>query len=183
MSNKNHDLITWPLYHLPPISSHTLPSPSHLLGPHTEVDTPTPDTVKSVGGGVVGRQWVWLLDVERACGLVVGRCLEGMLLGPPLTPSELRSKDWLSLQLFSCGLAGEVRCPGEYVEAIPPTSLSPPSLSLPTLSLSLFLSPAQGIALTAAVSLWCPSSSSLCLLVPLSFSPLRMSRCCRRPGR
>ncbi|MPC18905.1 putative E3 ubiquitin-protein ligase HERC1 [Portunus trituberculatus] len=83
-----------------------------------EVDTPTPDTVKSVGGGVVGRQWVWLLDVERACGLVVGRCLEGMLLGPPLTPSELRSKDWLSLQLFSCGLASEVRCPEKVSAAI-----------------------------------------------------------------
>ncbi|XP_063888404.1 probable E3 ubiquitin-protein ligase HERC1 isoform X2 [Scylla paramamosain] len=83
-----------------------------------EVDTPTPDTVKSVGGGVVGRQWVWLLDVERACGLVVGRCLEGMLLGPPLTPSELRSKDWLSLQLFSCGLASEVRCPEKVSSAI-----------------------------------------------------------------
>ena len=73
----------------------------------TEVDTPTPDTVKSVGGGVVGRQWAWLLDVERACGLVVGRCLEGMLLGPPLTPNEIRSKPWLSMQLFSCGLSTE----------------------------------------------------------------------------
>ncbi|XP_068210388.1 probable E3 ubiquitin-protein ligase HERC1 [Palaemon carinicauda] len=73
----------------------------------SEVDTPTPDTVKSVGGGVVGRQWAWLLDVERACGLVVGRCLEGMLLGPPLTSNEIRSKSWLSLQVFSCGLASE----------------------------------------------------------------------------
>nr|XP_053648637.1 probable E3 ubiquitin-protein ligase HERC1 isoform X4 [Cherax quadricarinatus] len=71
----------------------------------SEVDTPTPDTVKSVGGGVVGRQWAWLLDVERACGLVVGRCLEGMLLGPPLTSKEVQSKPWLSMQLFSCGLA------------------------------------------------------------------------------
>lgn len=81
----------------------------------TEVDTPTPDTVKSVGGGVVGRQWAWLLDVERACGLVVGRCLEGMLLGPPLTPNEVRCKPWLSTQLFCSGLAVENLCPGEFV--------------------------------------------------------------------
>ncbi|XP_071541149.1 LOW QUALITY PROTEIN: probable E3 ubiquitin-protein ligase HERC1 [Panulirus ornatus] len=84
----------------------------------SEVDTPTPDTVKSVGGGVVGRQWAWLLDVERACGLVVGRCLEGMLLGPPLTPSEVRSKPWLSMQLFSYGLAAENLCPEKVSASI-----------------------------------------------------------------
>lgn len=77
------------------------------------MDTPTPDTVKSVGGGVVGRQWAWLLDVERACGLVVGRCLEGMLLGPPLTPAEERTKDWLTLRLLSCGLASNGICAGQ----------------------------------------------------------------------
>lgn len=78
------------------------------------MDTPTPDTVKSVGGGVVGRQWAWLLDVERACGLVVGRCLEGMLLGPPLTPAEERTKDWLTLRLLSCGLASNDLCAGQF---------------------------------------------------------------------
>ena len=61
--------------------------------------------MKSVGGGVVGRQWVWLLDVERACGLVVGRCLEGMLLGPLLTSQEVRCKPWLTSHLLSCGLS------------------------------------------------------------------------------
>ncbi|XP_042891775.1 probable E3 ubiquitin-protein ligase HERC1 isoform X3 [Penaeus japonicus] len=84
----------------------------------SEVDTPTPDTVKSVGGGVVGRQWAWLLDVERACGLVVGRCLEGMLLGPPLTPNEVRCKPWLSSQLFCSGLSVENLCPDKVTRTI-----------------------------------------------------------------
>lgn len=69
--------------------------------------------MKSVGGGVVGRQWAWLLDVERACGLVVGRCLEGMLFGPPSTSNEVLSKPWLSMQVFSCGLAIESLNPGK----------------------------------------------------------------------
>ena len=49
-----------------------------------EQDTPTPDTVKSVGGGgpgVVGRSWLWLLDIERGIGLVIGRSLQWMLAG------------------------------------------------------------------------------------------------------
>ncbi|XP_047741203.1 uncharacterized protein LOC125179424 [Hyalella azteca] len=49
-----------------------------------EQDTPTPDTVKSVGGGgtgVVGRSWLWLLDIERCVALVLGRCIHWMMAG------------------------------------------------------------------------------------------------------
>lgn len=60
-----------------------------------EQDTPTPDTVKSVGGGVAGvvsRSWLWLLDIERAVGLVLGRCLQWMLAGGGVDCSAGRGK-------------------------------------------------------------------------------------------
>ncbi|CAL4122959.1 unnamed protein product, partial [Meganyctiphanes norvegica] len=84
----------------------------------SEVDTPTPDTVKSVGGGVVGRQWSWLLDVERACGLAVGRCLEGMLLGPTHSSTEGTCKPWLNMDLFSSGLSDKNICPDSVISCI-----------------------------------------------------------------
>ena len=58
-----------------------------------------------MGGGVVGRQWAWLLDIERGCGLVIGRCLEGMLFGLPVTTNEKFFSKWLDDSLFSEGLS------------------------------------------------------------------------------
>ena len=66
----------------------------HAVVTSTEQDTPTPDTVKSVGGGggaggVVGRSWLWLLDIERGLGLVLGRCLQWRLQGEDATDYNL----------------------------------------------------------------------------------------------
>ncbi|XP_072310878.1 probable E3 ubiquitin-protein ligase HERC1 isoform X3 [Eucyclogobius newberryi] len=48
--------------------------------------------------------WVWLLDLERSVALAVGRCLGGMLLGPPPSRQEKESEAWLSNILLRNGL-------------------------------------------------------------------------------
>uniref|UniRef100_A0AAV2IR35 RCC1-like domain-containing protein n=1 Tax=Knipowitschia caucasica TaxID=637954 RepID=A0AAV2IR35_KNICA len=48
--------------------------------------------------------WVWLLDLERSVALAVGRCLGGMLLGPPPSLQEKESETWLSNVLLRNGL-------------------------------------------------------------------------------
>ncbi|XP_038590219.1 probable E3 ubiquitin-protein ligase HERC1 isoform X7 [Micropterus salmoides] len=49
-------------------------------------------------------KWVWLLDLERSAALAVGRCLGGMLQGPPPSLQEKTSEFWLSNILFRNGL-------------------------------------------------------------------------------
>uniref|UniRef100_A0A8C7YP15 HECT-type E3 ubiquitin transferase n=1 Tax=Oryzias sinensis TaxID=183150 RepID=A0A8C7YP15_9TELE len=49
-------------------------------------------------------QWVWLLDLERSVALAVGRCLCGMLQGPPPSLEEKKSEVWLSDVLLRNGL-------------------------------------------------------------------------------
>lgn len=50
------------------------------------------------------KSWVWLVDVERACALLIGRCLGGMLIGSPMSREERDVSCWLSNHLFSNGL-------------------------------------------------------------------------------
>ncbi|XP_026209984.1 probable E3 ubiquitin-protein ligase HERC1 isoform X5 [Anabas testudineus] len=49
-------------------------------------------------------KWVWLLDLERSVALAVGRCLGGMLQGPPPSLQEKASEFWLSNVLLRNGL-------------------------------------------------------------------------------
>ncbi|KAM3600471.1 uncharacterized protein V6R79_024041 [Siganus canaliculatus] len=49
-------------------------------------------------------KWVWLLDLERSVALAVGRCLGGMLQGPPPSLQEKSSEFWLSNVLLRNGL-------------------------------------------------------------------------------
>ncbi|KAM8827696.1 putative E3 ubiquitin-protein ligase HERC1 isoform 4-T4 [Spinachia spinachia] len=49
-------------------------------------------------------KWVWLLDLERSVALAVGRCLGGMLQGPPPSLQEKTSDFWLSNILLRNGL-------------------------------------------------------------------------------
>uniref|UniRef100_A0A7N8XV71 HECT-type E3 ubiquitin transferase n=1 Tax=Mastacembelus armatus TaxID=205130 RepID=A0A7N8XV71_9TELE len=49
-------------------------------------------------------RWVWLLDLERTVALAVGRCLGGMLQGPPPSLQEKTSEFWLSNILLRNGL-------------------------------------------------------------------------------
>ncbi|XP_041374032.1 probable E3 ubiquitin-protein ligase HERC1 isoform X2 [Gigantopelta aegis] len=48
--------------------------------------------------------WMWLVDMERACSLVVGTSIGQMLLGPPDTPEERKCSLWLQSSLLSNGL-------------------------------------------------------------------------------
>jgi len=48
--------------------------------------------------------WLWLLDAERACSLLVGRCLGGMLAGEQRQLVEQHCSNWLNHPLFSNGL-------------------------------------------------------------------------------
>lgn len=52
----------------------------------------------------VENTWVWVLDLERSLALAVGRCLGGMLQGPPISFQEKTSEFWLSNILFRNGL-------------------------------------------------------------------------------
>ncbi|KAE8748468.1 hypothetical protein FOCC_FOCC004763 [Frankliniella occidentalis] len=63
----------------------------------TEADTPTPNDLAE-------QSWLWLVDLERCCGLLVGRILGGMLLGPAPSLAEKNVGYWLENTIFSHGL-------------------------------------------------------------------------------
>ncbi|XP_071965475.1 probable E3 ubiquitin-protein ligase HERC1 isoform X2 [Antedon mediterranea] len=50
------------------------------------------------------KSWVWLVDLERTCSLVIGRCLGGMLVWMPASKEERKTTTWLKSKLFSDGL-------------------------------------------------------------------------------
>jgi len=60
-------------------------------------------TVESVDADSTAPSWIWFVDVERACTLLIGRCLGGMLMGIPLTPEEIKCHSWMNSPLFSTG--------------------------------------------------------------------------------
>ncbi|XP_031681979.1 probable E3 ubiquitin-protein ligase HERC1 isoform X1 [Oncorhynchus kisutch] len=55
-------------------------------------------------GGAEDDGWVWLLDLERSVALAIGRCLGGMLQGPPPSVQERTSEYWLCNPLLRNGL-------------------------------------------------------------------------------
>ncbi|XP_073680135.1 probable E3 ubiquitin-protein ligase HERC1 [Garra rufa] len=48
--------------------------------------------------------WAWLLDLERSVALAIGRCLGGMLQGPPPSIQEKTTEFWLCNPLLRNGL-------------------------------------------------------------------------------
>ncbi|TRY98659.1 hypothetical protein DNTS_005902 [Danionella cerebrum] len=48
--------------------------------------------------------WAWLLDLERSVALAIGRCLGGMLQGPPTSIQEKMADFWLCNPLLRNGL-------------------------------------------------------------------------------
>ncbi|XP_066501303.1 probable E3 ubiquitin-protein ligase HERC1 isoform X2 [Hoplias malabaricus] len=48
--------------------------------------------------------WAWLLDLERTVALAIGRCLGGMLQGPPSSVQEKTAEYWLCNPLLRNGL-------------------------------------------------------------------------------
>ncbi|KAJ8338960.1 hypothetical protein SKAU_G00357460 [Synaphobranchus kaupii] len=57
--------------------------------------------------GAESDTWVWLLDLERSVALAIGRCLGGMLQGPPLSIQETTADFWLRNPLLRNGLEME----------------------------------------------------------------------------
>lgn len=50
------------------------------------------------------QSWVWLIDLERTCGLLVGQCLQNMLTGERQITEEIYCNNWLQNIIFSSGL-------------------------------------------------------------------------------
>ena len=59
--------------------------------------------VESANSDTPAPSWIWLVDVEQACTLLIGRCLGGMLMGIPLTAEENKCNSWMNSPLFSSG--------------------------------------------------------------------------------
>ncbi|XP_069694063.1 probable E3 ubiquitin-protein ligase HERC1 isoform X1 [Periplaneta americana] len=78
----------------------------------SEANTPTPTDL------VVEHSWLWLVDLERTCSLLVGKCLGGMLIGAPLSEEERETRNWLSSTLFSHGLEKHVSDPVPVVREL-----------------------------------------------------------------
>ncbi|KAG8252880.1 putative E3 ubiquitin-protein ligase herc1 [Homalodisca vitripennis] len=71
-----------------------LPTP---LNNSSEANTPTVESTSP-------DSWLWLVDLERACSLLAGRCLNGQLVGPPASFEERETLYWLNSGLLSHGL-------------------------------------------------------------------------------
>ncbi|KAM9735319.1 putative E3 ubiquitin-protein ligase HERC1 isoform 7-T8 [Menidia menidia] len=119
-----YSLLLLPLGTVQPLLSHLLSLLEHL----NDFNSLLPETVlleeqelgvqpqktcsdKSEENTSLGQQpqeeecrWVWLLDLERSVALAVGRCLGGMLQGPPPSLQEKTSEIWLSNVLLRNGL-------------------------------------------------------------------------------
>lgn len=103
--------------------------------------------------------WVWLLDLERSVALAVGRCLGGMLLGPPPSLQEKVSEVWLSNILLRNGLEGDFeQLDSRMVWLTEEVLLGASDTRLTELNLSeesrTLLELALGSSKGAAVSLW-----------------------------
>ncbi|KAF0297934.1 putative E3 ubiquitin-protein ligase HERC1 [Amphibalanus amphitrite] len=81
-----------------------------LLG-HLTALLPAVDALVRLTAAVPGEEttdgWQWLSDAEQACGLLVGRCLGGLLAGPPALAEETDTARWLSSPLLSRGLQAD----------------------------------------------------------------------------
>ncbi|XP_074033510.1 probable E3 ubiquitin-protein ligase HERC1 isoform X2 [Leptinotarsa decemlineata] len=63
-------------------------------------ETPTLDQLAE-------QSWIWIIDMQKTCSLVIGTCLGGMLIGDPPTREEVRCRNWLTNEIFSSGIENE----------------------------------------------------------------------------
>ncbi|XP_035245722.1 probable E3 ubiquitin-protein ligase HERC1 isoform X2 [Anguilla anguilla] len=112
-----YSLLLLPLLVVRPLLPHLLSLLEHLnelncflpdtgLLEETELEGACPELTEGVGpaSGVESETWVWLLDLERSVALAIGRCLGGMLQGPPLSIQETTADFWLRNPLLRNGL-------------------------------------------------------------------------------
>lgn len=53
------------------------------------------------------QSWVWIIDLQRTCALLIGQCLGGIFSGERLTLDEIFCRNWLKTELFSAGLEND----------------------------------------------------------------------------
>ncbi|XP_019763936.2 probable E3 ubiquitin-protein ligase HERC1 isoform X1 [Dendroctonus ponderosae] len=63
------------------------------------------------------QSWIWIVDLQKTCSILIGRCLGGMLLGQPVSKEELSCRKWLISELFSAGIENE-QVPIEYLSEL-----------------------------------------------------------------
>ncbi|XP_013415684.1 probable E3 ubiquitin-protein ligase HERC1 isoform X1 [Lingula anatina] len=100
-----HDLLAL----LPTIDKLNRLLPAATVVEDQELGWPLHSTPESADASIVPltppvQSWVWLVDLERACALLVGRCIGGMLMGAPMSSEEKETAGWLQAHLLSNGL-------------------------------------------------------------------------------
>ncbi|CAH0559022.1 unnamed protein product [Brassicogethes aeneus] len=53
------------------------------------------------------QSWIWIIDLERVCSLLIGHCFGCMLVGEPPCSAENYCRNWLGNVIFSCGIENE----------------------------------------------------------------------------
>uniref|UniRef100_T1HDJ6 Uncharacterized protein n=1 Tax=Rhodnius prolixus TaxID=13249 RepID=T1HDJ6_RHOPR len=107
MSNLVHSLLLFPAQFAQPLLSGLINAMSYLdrlnrilplEAEQSEVNTPTAQSP------IPQNSWLWSVDLERACSLLIGRCFGCMLCGPELTVEETEVSATLRSGIFSFGL-------------------------------------------------------------------------------
>ncbi|XP_078688080.1 putative E3 ubiquitin-protein ligase HERC1 isoform X3 [Branchiostoma floridae x Branchiostoma belcheri] len=120
LSQMIHSLLLLPVTIVRPILAHLLALlpyldslnrllPAAAVLEDQELEWPLHATPESIDPSAApmaqpSKSWVWLVDLERAVGLLVGRCLGGMLVGMPPSTDEKETGGWISSPLFCSGL-------------------------------------------------------------------------------
>lgn len=53
------------------------------------------------------QSWIWIVDMQKICSLVIGYSLGGLVLGKPFSKNEISCSQWLSNEIFSSGIEHE----------------------------------------------------------------------------
>ncbi|XP_060527187.1 probable E3 ubiquitin-protein ligase HERC1 [Cylas formicarius] len=78
--------------------------PPELL-PETDRDSSRSETPTLAQ--LAEQSWIWIVDLQKTCSLLIGHCLGGMLIGPPPTKEERQCRRWLTDRMLSSGLENE----------------------------------------------------------------------------
>ncbi|XP_050948731.1 probable E3 ubiquitin-protein ligase HERC1 isoform X3 [Labeo rohita] len=81
-----------------------LPNTAHLEDMELEGTTQEASETSEPITVPESEDWAWLLDLERSVALAIGRCLGGMLQGPPPSIQEKTAEFWLCNPLLRNGL-------------------------------------------------------------------------------
>ncbi|OXB82040.1 UNVERIFIED_CONTAM: hypothetical protein H355_004123 [Colinus virginianus] len=106
-------LLSYLLDLLPPLDRLNRLLPAAALLEDQELQWPLhggPELIDPAGVSLPqpAQSWVWLVDLERTVALLIGRCLGGMLQGPPVSPEEQDTAYWLKTPLFSDGVEMDI---------------------------------------------------------------------------